>query len=486
MRKLSEFSDSHLRIFERPAPPDSPRDAYLIGICGTGMGAVAGLMVQAGFNVRGSDAAAYPPMSDQLAKAGIPILEGYSANNLDDRPDVVVVGNACVPTHPEAAAARERGLPQLSMPEAIARYFLQDRHSVVVAGTHGKTTTTGILVHILKQAGLDPGYLIGGIPVGEAGGFHLGRSDLFVIEGDEYDSAYFDKRPKFWHYRPRTAIVTSMEFDHADIYADWGEYRGAFRKFAALVDPDGLLILCGDDPAVRDLHRFTKARTLLYGMGLGMDICAREITSVRGEPAFTLSIQDEAWAGLRLPMSGQHNLLNALAACTAAWHLGAPDFTHHLASFAGMHRRQEVIGTARGVTVVDDFAHHPSAVRATIASARTRWTSGRIIAIFEPRSNSSRRKVFEEPYAEAFMAADLAYFVPPPFRHNDDCERFFDVERLATKVNDQGTPARVQRDQDQLLRELGGIARPGDVMLCMSNGSFGGLQHHLVEHLSAS
>ena len=196
MRRLSDFPDSHLRIFERPAPADDARNAFLIGICGTGMGALAGLMAQAGFEVRGSDSAAYPPMSDQLAAAGIPVIDSFSAHNLDYTPDFVIVGNACVPTHPEATTARERGLPQLSMPEAIARYFLAQRHSVVVAGTHGKTTTTGILVHLLKQSGLDPGYLIGGIPVGGMGGYCAGSGPLFVIEGDEYDSAYFDKRPQ--------------------------------------------------------------------------------------------------------------------------------------------------------------------------------------------------------------------------------------------------------------------------------------------------
>ena len=473
-------------MFERPVPEDGARDVHLIGICGTGMGALAGLMAHAGFNVRGSDASVYPPMSDQLAKAGIPVWDGYSAHHLDDAPDVVIVGNACVPTHPEAAAARERGLPQLSMPEAIARYFLRDRHSIVVAGTHGKTTTTGILVHLLKRAGLDPGYMIGGIPMGETGGFHLGRSNLFVIEGDEYDSAYFDKSPKFWHYQPTTAIVTSMEFDHADIYADWEEYRDAFRRFAALVDPNGLLILCGTDPAVRDLHRFTRAQTLFYGIGPDMDITAHNIRAARGEAAFTLHVHDKEWGDVQLPMSGRHNLMNALAACTVAWHLGAPDFAHQLASFSGMHRRQEVIGTFRGVTVVDDFAHHPSAVRATIASAQERWTDGRIVALFEPRSNSSRRQVFEKPYAEAFLDADAAYFVPPPFRENDDLEQFLDVDQLARNVTDRGTPAKVCRDQDQLLSELSEIARPGDILLCMSNGSFGGLQHRLIEHLAAS
>ena len=274
-----------------------------------------------------------------------------------------------------------------------------------------------------------------------------------------------------------------MEFDHADIYMDWQAYQEAFREFVAMVDPDGLLILYGDDPAVRDLRRFARAKTLTYGMGPGMDISASELDSVGGKTSFTLTIRGEPSVRLQLPMSGHHNLLNALAACAAASHLGASDLASVLPSFSGMRRRQEIVGVARGVTVVDDFAHHPSAVRATILSARERWPDGRIITIFEPRSNSSRRKIFEEPYAEAFQASDLAYFVPPPFRHNDDPEQFFDINQLVDDIVSRGTQAAVQADRDTLLRKLVSIARPKDVMLCMSNGSFGGLPGRLADHL---
>lgn len=484
MRKLTDFADSHLRIFERPPLPRTVRDIYLIGICGTGMGALAGLLQQAGYRVSGSDAAAYPPMSTRLADLGVKVHEGYDARHLDDAPDLVVVGNACTPTHVEAAAARDRGLPQLSLPEAVAHFFLGPSHPVVVAGTHGKTTTTGLLVHLLREAGLDPGYLIGGVPANSEAGCHVGAGRHFVIEGDEYDSAYFDKRPKFMHYRPRTAIITSMEFDHADIYDDWDDYRAAFRQFAELVDPDGLLVLCGDDPEVRRLRRHARAQTVLYGLTPGLDVTARNMAQAPEGLRFTLAMHGREWPEVLLPMAGRHSLLNALAACAVAVHLGVRSAPASLASFRGMKRRMEVLGTAAGVTVVDDFAHHPTAVRATIQAARERWPHRRLVAVFEPRSNSSRRKVFEKPYAEAFEGADFGFLSTPPFRHNDDPAAFMDAGRVAAGIASRGTLAEAIADTDVLLRRLLELARAGDIMLIMSNGSFGGIHRRLLRRLA--
>lgn len=486
MRKLADFPDSHLRIFERPPLLETIRDVYLIGICGTGMGSLAGLLQQAGYRVRGSDAAAYPPMSTRLADLGVRVHEGYDAGHLDEAPDLVIVGNACTPTHVEAAAARDRHLPQLSLPEAVAHFFLRDSHPVVVAGTHGKTTTTGMLVHLLQDAGLDPGYLIGGVPMDSEASCRVGEGRHFVIEGDEYDSAYFDKRPKFMHYRPRTAAITSMEFDHADIYDDWDDYRAAFRQFAALLDPDGLLVLCGDDAEVRSLARYARAQTLLYGLTPGLDVTARDITATPLGLCFTLVMHGHAWPEVFLPSAGRHNLLNALAACAIAVALGAEGAPASLASFRGMKRRMEVVGTAAGVSVVDDFAHHPTAVRATIEAARELWPERRLVAVLEPRSNSSRRKVFEAPYGEAFEGADLVFLSTPPFRHNDDPGAFMDAGRVAAGIAAHGTPAEAISDVDELLSRLLELALPGDVMLIMSNGSFGGIHGRLLGGLAES
>ncbi|RMH61113.1 MAG: UDP-N-acetylmuramate:L-alanyl-gamma-D-glutamyl-meso-diaminopimelate ligase [Bacteroidetes bacterium] len=486
MKRLTDFPDAHLRLFERPPvpPPEAIRDVYLIGICGTGMGSLAGLFQQAGYRVRGADQAAYPPMSTRLAAMGITVLEGYDPAHLDPAPDLVVVGNACTPTHPEAAYARNHGLAQQSFPEALAHFFIRDRRSLVVAGTHGKTTTTGMLVHVLREAGLDPGFLVGGVMTGLETSYAVGTGPHFVVEGDEYDSAYFDKRPKFMHYRPTSAIVTSMEFDHADIYADWADYRTAFEAFAGTVPPEGLLVLCADDPAVRALAGHTSARVQTYGLERG-DVTARHIRRGEGGQRFELVAHGAIQGEVFLPMSGRHNLLNALAVCTVALDEGlTPDqIAHGLGTWQGMKRRQEVRGEAAGVLVLDDFAHHPTAVRATLQAVRERWPERRLVAVFEPRSNSSRRKVFEDAYADAFEQADLVFLSTPPFRHNDRREDFLDPDAVTARLEARGIPARALPDADALLPPLLDRLRPGDTVLIMSNGGFGGLHDRLLDRL---
>ena len=487
MKKLTDFPDAHLRIFDRPPLPETIEDVYLIAICGTGMGSLAGLFQQAGYRVHGSDAAVYPPMSTRLAEMGIAIDEGYDPAHLDPPPDLVIVGNACIPTHVEAAYAREQGLAQQSFPEALGHFFLCDRRSLVVAGTHGKTTTTGMLVHVLREAGLDPGFLVGGVMTNGTVSYDVGSGPHFVVEGDEYDSAYFDKRPKFMHYRPTSAIVTSMEFDHADIYDDWDDYRDAFHAFARLVPPGGLLALCCDDPNVRALADATAARVRCYGL-TDADVTARHVRPTDGGQRFTLVVDGQGRGEVFLPMSGRHNLLNALAVCVIALDEGlTPDqIAQGFGSFKGMKRRQEVRGEAGGVLVVDDFAHHPTAVHETIRAVGERWPGRRLVAVFEPRSNSSRRKVFETPYAEAFDGAGLVFLSAPPFRHNDEVERFMDAEVVARTITERGAPAFVYPDADALLPPLLAKVQPGDVALIMSNGSFGGLHDRLLDRLRIS
>lgn len=490
MKAIHELPDAHLRIFERPAPPppDQIRTVYLIGICGTGMGSLAGLLQAAGYEVSGSDENVYPPMSTQLANAGIKVYQGFDPAHLDPAPDVVVVGNACTPRHVEAAYAREKGLVQLSLPEALRHFFLNHSRTLVVAGTHGKTTTTGLLIHVLKEAGLDPSFLVGGVMVNSQTSHHVGTGKHFVLEGDEYDSAYFDKRPKFLHYGPASAILTSMEFDHADIYEGWEDYREAFQAFAATVPKDGLLALYHDDPEVRALSASTSATVWHYGLDEGSAVTATRIVRGEGGQRFMLVQDGKELTEVFLPMSGRHNLRNALGVAAIALSEGvSPEhIARAMATFRGMKRRQEVRGEAGGVLVLDDFAHHPTAVRETVAGIAERWSARRLIAVFEPRSNSSRRKVFEQAYSEAFDQAAAVFLSAPPLRYNDSPEDFMDAFAVGDQLRAKGINAQVFPSADALLPALIETCRPGDVVLIMSNGSFGGLHDRLLDALRAS
>ncbi len=536
MKDIADYPDAHLRMFARTSPPDPKtiRTVHFVGICGTGMGSLAGLMQEAGYAVRGSDAAVYPPMSTRLREMGIELIEGFAAVNLDPQPDLVVVGNACSPTHVEATLARDRELTQLSFPETLAHFFLKSNRSLVVAGTHGKTTTTGMLAHILVSSGADPGFLVGGVMQNGNISYRLGLGKHFVVEGDEYDSAYFDKQPKFMHYTPVAAIVTSLEFDHADIYENDDDYREAFEQFAASVNPDGVLVLNADLPEVMHLKSHTSARVITYSIEeanvpsnivtsaaepgdiestsnpvahgtLVPDVVAEQITNVDGGLQFVLvadtTIRNRSWSDgdpdvtpesgstirqpVFLPMSGKHNLANALAASAVALYEGVhpQEIADAFATFGGLKRRQEVVAELNGVTIIDDFAHHPTAVRETINAIRDRWPGRRIVAVFEPRSNSSRRKVFESTYIDSFLQADVAFISSPPFRHNDDKTNFMDVGIVTAKLMASGVDARTMPDHDALKQALRETVRPGDVVLIMSNGGFGGIHGWLAEQL---
>jgi len=489
-KSIDELPDAHLRQFPRPdvSPPAEIDDVHLIGICGTGMGALAGLFDEAGMNVGGADDGVYPPMSTHLAERGIPVQEGYDPAHLDPAPDLTVVGNACTPTHPEAAYAREERLPQQSFPEALAHCFLTDaRRPLVVTGTHGKTTTTGLLVHLLRHAGQEPGFLIGGVMENTGQSYALGSDAPFVVEGDEYDSAYFDKRPKFMHYRPQAAVVSSVEFDHADIFADRDDYRSAFEDFVGLLDTDGLLALCGDDPDVRALADHTSATVRTYGFDPNNDVRAEALSTTADGQRFTLRLNGQS-EDVRVPHPGRHNVENALAAALLAHREGVspPEIATGLASFEGMKRRQEVRGRPNDVLVIDDFAHHPTAVQATVQAVRAAHPDRRLVAIFEPRSNTSRRALFQAQYGTAFDAADQVFLKAPPVRHNDDPDAMLDPEAVVQTIRDRGTPAETFDDVGAVLPTLVDTLRPKDLALLMSNGSFDGLPERLPEALVES
>ena len=487
MRTLEDYPDADLRIFDRPEPPapDNLDEVYLIGICGTGMGSLAALFQEAGFRVRGSDEAVWPPMSDRLAELGIPVIEGYSEKNLQPAPSLVVVGNACTPTHVEAAAARNQRMPQVSLPEALARYFIRDRKSIVVAGTHGKTSTTGLLVHVFESAGVDPGYLVGGVRVGSEQSQSVGSGRHFITEGDEYDSAYFDKRSKFFHYRPDVAVITSIEFDHADIFEDDRDYRKVFSEFASTVPRDGLLAVWGDDPVVRDVSRSARCRILTYGFSDGCDIQASDLqTSVEGT-RFSIGLPGGDGLEILLRGWGRHNVLNALPviAISLEEEIDVDTIQRALSDYPGMKRRQEVRGVENGVTVMDDFAHHPTAVRETILSVRERWPDRRLIAVFEPRSNSSRQKLFESVYPQAFERAHAVFLARPPMRHNDRADDFMDIDVVAEAIRKIGIPTEIAPSAGAILQPLADMADPGDVVLLMSNGAMDGLHDKLLNAL---
>jgi UDP-N-acetylmuramate: L-alanyl-gamma-D-glutamyl-meso-diaminopimelate ligase len=344
-------------------------------------------------------------------------------------------------------------------------------------------------VHVLQAADIDPGFLVGGIMKNTGKSYALGSSPPFVVEGDEYDSAYFDKQPKFMHYAPDRAIVTSMEFDHADIYADWDDYRRAFERFVGTLDPkDGLLALCGDDPAVAALAEHTDARVRTYGLDPSNDVSATDARAESNGQRFTLTMGGIPLGDMFLPMFGAHNLQNALSVCLLALSEGCSpsEIADGLATFRGMKRRQEMRGTAGGVTVIDDFAHHPTAVRATLDAIRQRYPAQRIIAVFEPRSNTSRRKAFEAPYSEAFDDADHVFISAPPIRHNDEADRMLDAETVVRTISERGTPATVHPDVDALLPELVDELQDGDVALVMSNGGFDGIHRRLLDTLETT
>ncbi|MFQ5719192.1 MAG: UDP-N-acetylmuramate--L-alanine ligase [Acidobacteriota bacterium] len=454
---------------------------HLIGICGTGMGSLAGLFRDAGWEVRGSDLSIYPPMSHLLAELEIPVMNGFSPAHLDWGPALVVVGNIARPDNPEAEAARRRGLRCTSMAAALEEYFLADRHVVVVAGTHGKTTTTSLLAWVLEQAGTDPGYLIGGVPLQPgARSFRRGKSDLFVIEGDEYETAFFDRAPKFLHYRPRTVILTSIELDHVEIFPDADALIRVFTRFVQLIPPDGHLLVCADDERALQVAASATARVTSYGLDPSADVVG---TAVDVGPEGTLfDVGTATKRRLRSPLTGDHNLRNLIAVAACLPDLGVDDavIERGLASFPGVARRQELRAEAGGIAVIDDFAHHPTAVRETVRGVHQRFPGRRLVAIFEPRTNSSRRGLFQEAYARAFQAADEAIIAPVDHPERAPVGDRLDPERLAADITRGGTPAVHLPSVAAIVDHVVAHSRAGDVLLVLSNGAFEGIVDRLV------
>jgi len=459
----------------------SPLYIHLLGICGTGMAALAGILKELGHCVSGSDEHVYPPMSTFLEALGIPIQNGYQPQNLEPRPDLVVVGNVIRRDNPEAQAMEALGLPRLSLPEALNRFLVGDRQSLVVTGTHGKTTTTALLSWLLFATGRDPGFMVGGLAKNFASNYRVGRGLYVVLEGDEYDTAYFDKSPKFVHFRPKVAILTSVEFDHADIYQDLDKVVEAFRTFLARMPAASRVLAWGDAPLVRQVCQTSACPVEFYGLEDGGAWQAADIAPGAAGLQFTVLREGREWGRFSIPLLGRHNVLNSLAALAALAQLGfsPEELAPALKAFQGVRRRLETVGEYNGILVLDDFAHHPTAVAATLAAVRQGYPTRRIVAVFEPRTNTSRRAIFQEPYARSFDEADLVVVrEPPDLWKVPEGERFSSAQ-LASDLISRGKRAFSFPDTDDLLRGLLPLLEPGDVALIMSNGDF----DHLVPRL---
>ena len=458
---------------------------HLIGIGGSGMCSLAGLFVEAGHEVRGSDGPLFPPMSEQVASLGVQVFTGFRPENLDWNPDLVVIGNIASADHPEARAALERGLTYRSMPQALAEHFLDGRLPIVVAGTHGKTTTAAILAWLLEGAGLDPGFLVGGMLPNFGRSYKLGTGRPFVIEGDEYETAFFDKGSKFLHYRPQIAILTSIEYDHAEMFPDMAALEATFSRFVELIPAAGLLCYCSDDPRATAISRRTRSRSLAYGTGESAAWRGVVVGSQSDSVDFEVREHGKIWNRFRSPLHGDHNMRNTLAALAAARQAGASAdrLGKALCEFRGVKRRQEIRGVEDNVTVIDDFAHHPTAVHETIAAVRTQFPKSPLWAIFEPRTNTSRRDVFQKEYAAAFDSADfvLVAAVNQPERAPEG--KRFSPERLIGDLQARSLNARYLPELEEMVRIVIAEAQPGAIVLFMSNGPFGGIVDRLLSAL---
>jgi UDP-N-acetylmuramate: L-alanyl-gamma-D-glutamyl-meso-diaminopimelate ligase len=462
-----------------------PLHFHLSGIGGAAMTPLAGMLVESGHRVTGSDAGVYPPASTLLEKLGIRWTNGFDAANLDPAPDIVVLGNALSRGNPEVEAVLDRKIPYRSLPQTLAEFFLPGHDSLVVTGTHGKTTTTSMLAWILHHAGRRPNFLIGGVAENFGRSFGLGGGNEFVLEGDEYDSAFFDKAPKFLHYHPQEAIITSLEFDHADIYENLAAIELQFRRMVNLVPRSGRIVAWGESETVRGVVKKAFCPVETYGFTPSVDWIAGDLEVTDGETRFRVSRGGSEVARVSMALTGRHNILNAVAAIAIAHGRGVSgeEISRAMAAFRGVLRRLEVKGESSGVLVVDDFAHHPTAIRATIDAARHRWPGRKLWAVFEPRSNTMRRRVFEDDLAASLATADAAILGAVNRANLLSDEERMSPGRVLTKVRGAGRKAEGFDSADEIAEFLTTQAHEGDLVLVMSNGSFDGLCGKLLVKL---
>ena len=482
---MADGSDPQARLARIPA---QVRHVHLIGVAGSAMAALAGMVAELGLRVTGSDNQLYEPTASLLQRLKIEVRPAYDAANLAPAPDLVVVGNVVTRTNPEAVRLLETSIPYASMPEALWHFFLRERRVLMVAGTHGKTTSTALMAHVLQRAGRDPSMLVGGVARDFAANYRIGAGRDFVIEGDEYDTAFFDKGPKFLHYRAHGAIVTAVEFDHADIYRDLAHVQSSFRALAEQMEANRVMAVCADFPHALEPTVGTAAKRLTYGLRAGelratairIDAAGARFRIERGGKALT----DD----LLLTIGGRMNVANALGVWVLLKEFGVTDaeLADGFASFQGVARRQEIVGEVGGVTIIDDFAHHPTAIRATLEAIAERFGPRRLIAVFEPRSNTARRAIFQADFATAFDRASRVYLAPVYFKENDPIpagERL-DVAGLARAITARGPKAEASDAIAQMIATIAAEAKPGDVIVGMSNGPFENLHARLREAIA--
>lgn len=471
----------------------SRKHIHLSGICGTAMASLAGLLQLQGHRITGSDKAAYPPMSDLLRSLGIPVLEPYSESNLDPAPDLVVIGNALSRGNPEVERILDDRLPFTSMAALVREEFLKGRESLVVAGTHGKTTTTSMLSWIYQVAShhdpaREPSFLIGGVAENFGTSFQLRPTRTFIIEGDEYDTAFFDKGPKFLHYFPDSLILTHVEFDHADIYADLEAVKVAFKRLVNLIPRRGLLVAFDGSPNVTECISKAFCRVERYGFNADSDWQIRNLRHAEGQTRWEIWYHNELWSELHMSLAGAHNALNATAAAALAFNQGISkdSIRTALASFKSVKRRLEVRDVIHGITIIDDFAHHPTAIRETLRALRSVYPDARLWAVLEPRSNTLRRKVLENDLVESLRLADHVILAGVYQQQRiPDAERLH-PEDVVDALNAFGTPAEIHADADEIVTALVPQLREGDVVAILSNGGFEGIYEKLPSRLRES
>ncbi|GJL77209.1 MAG: UDP-N-acetylmuramate:L-alanyl-gamma-D-glutamyl-me so-diaminopimelate ligase [Nitrospinaceae bacterium] len=449
------------------------------------MASLAGLLKESGFDVTGSDANIYPPMSTLLADLKIPVKPGFKRENITKDIDLVIVGNAISKTNEEAQAVLDLGIPYTSFPDALARFYLEGRKSLVVTGTHGKTTTTALLSWVLHACGKKPGFMVGGWLKNFDRNYRVPEGDYFVTEGDEYDTAFFDKGPKFLHYRPLAAILTGIEFDHADIYDDLDHFKSSFRKFVEIIDPQGFLLVRFADENVTDVLKNATCPVETYGLTEGADWLGADYCFEDGNGCFTLRHKGKDVGQIRLPMVGRHNVENTVAVSALAIKLGIPaeEVCRSFAGFKGIKRRQEVVGEKNGVVVIDDFAHHPTAIGLTIEGVQEAYPGARVWAVFEPRSATSRRNVFQETFPSSFAQADEVIIAQPYATEKIPPQERLDPKRLVDDIDRMGTKAHYIPEVADIVEFIAEKNRSQDVVLIMSSGGFSGIHQKLLDRL---
>src|SRR5947209_7527111 len=459
---------------------EAPKRFHFLGICGTAMGSVAAALRERGFQVSGSDENVYPPMSTFLEKEGVALKKSYRPENIPRDTEVGVIGNEMKRGNPEVEAVLNRKLFYLSLPEVLKNYFVRGKHNLVVTGTHGKTTTTALLAWIMEKAGRKPGYLIGGIPKNFGEGARLNDSKYFVIEGDEYDTAFFDKRSKFVHYLPELVIVNNIEFDHADIFSDLEHVKTSFRHVLRIVPQNGMVLLNGDDPNCVEVAKESSAPIVEIGFS---ENCAQRISGATyGSNGSCFSLGDETF---EVPLIGEFNVRNAAMAISAARFYGVSleKIRKALKSFKGIARRQEVRGEVRGIKVIDDFAHHPTAIRETLRALRHRYPGARIWAVFEPRSNTTRRSVFQQELPDALNLADGVFISQIARLEQIPEKERLDPQAVMKSISASGRPAFYEPDAAHIIEKLVPLLKEKDVVAIFSNGGFDGIHQKLLDAL---